>query len=197
MSKRFQSGYSLLEILTVVAIIGTIAAVTVPAFGTIQRRAALRAAASELRGIFHVARSRAISRHVNCGVKFSLVGGEWQYALYDDGDGDGVRNDDISRGIDRRASESRPALRESRAVSIGVIDRSFVDPDGERTAPSASPVRFNRSSICSFSPFGESTPGTIYLTDRGDQLYAVRVYGNTASIRTLRYEVKSGRWVSR
>lgn len=197
MSRRNQSGYSLSEVLIAIAIIGMIAAVAVPQTGTMLRRSALRAAAGELRAIFHLARSRAIARSANCGVKFFLAGGVWQYALYDDGDGDGVRNDDITAGIDTRFGEPRPALRESKAATIGLLDRTILDPDGERLPPASSPVRFNRSSICSFSPFGESTPGTIYLTDRVSELYAVRVYGNSAKIRTLRYDPESQKWVAR
>lgn len=195
MPTRAKNGYSLIELLIVLAIIGMFVGIALPSLGTITRRAALRSAATQLRTIFHKARMRAIARHASCGVKFFVAGGEWQYALYDDGDGDGIRNDDINRGIDRRASESRRALPESSAISFGVLPRRINDPDGDRLLPDASPVQFGRSTICSFSPLGESTSGTIYLTDRRDQLLAVRVYGVTAKIRTLRFDGR--KWVAR
>lgn len=194
MSKRAH-GYSLSEVLIVIAIVGLFASMILPACGTMLRRAALRAAAGELRAILHMARHRAIAKHVHVGVKFSLDGGEWQYALYEDGDGDGIRNNDIARGVDPRVTPPRPALRESRAATIGLLRRAIKDPDGDPLKPTASPVQFNRSTLCSFSPFGESTPGTIYLTDRGNELYAVRVYGATAKIRSLRFDGR--KWVAR
>jgi hypothetical protein len=57
-------------------------------------------------------------------------------------------------------------------------------------------VQFGRSTICSFSPLGESSSGTIYLTARGRDLWAVRVYGATAKIRILRYVRSTGKWVA-
>lgn len=194
MSRR-SNGYSLAELLTAMAILGLMIAIGIPSMLTINRRAALRAATSELRAIFHLARMRAISRGANCGVKFLEVRGEWQYALYDDGDGDGVRNEDINRGIDRLVASARPALRETRAVTIGLIETALDDPDGELIGNS--PVRFGRSTICSFTPLGESTSGTIYLTDRQRELYAVRVFGATAKIRTLRYDIDAEKWSER
>lgn len=197
MSRKRQSGYSLSEVLVVIAIVGLFTSIAFPTVTSMIRRSALRAAAGELRSIFHAARMRAIARSTNCGLKFFLADGEWQYAIYDDGDGDGVRNDDIRDGIDKRVAPARPALRESKAATIGLLDRAIKDPDGDALVPSAPPVRFNRSAICSFSPMGESTPGTIYLTDRAGELYAVRVYGISAKITTLRYDAKALRWVSR
>ena len=105
--------------------------------------------------------------------------------------------EDIDRRIDRRVTLPRRALTESETVTIGLLGRTIRDPDGDRLLPTASPIHFNRSAICSFSPFGESTPGTIYLTDRREELYAVRVYGTTAKVRTLRYDAPSQKWVSR
>lgn len=193
--RRHQYGYSAIELLVVVAIIGTIVTAAVPSFFNLQRSAALRAASAEIRSIFHLARSRAIARGTNCGLKFVRLGGEWHFAIYDDGDRDGVRNDDIRRGVDRLVSPPRIVFPPSRAVTIGLLAETVRDPDGKRLPPSRSPVHFNRSAICSFSPLGSSTPGTIYLTDRNGGLYAVRVYGTTAKIRVLRYERKTRRWV--
>lgn len=195
MPTRTQHGYSLSELLITLAVVGMFAAVAFPACSMMLRRAAIRAAVGELRAILHETRQQAITRGVHVGVKFSRDGAEWQYALYEDGDYDGIRNNDITRGVDRRLTEPRRALRESRAVTIGLLDRVIEDPDGARLRPSQLPVQFNRSTICSFSPIGESTPGTIYLTDRVDGLYAVRVYGATARIRALRFDGR--KWVAR
>ena len=197
MSERNRNGYTLIELLTALALIGLFLGIGIPAFVTVQRRAALRTAAGQLRTIFHLTRARALSRGSNSGVKFFQAEGEWQYAIYDDGDGDGVRNDDIDRRVDRRVTLPRRALTESKAVTIGLLRRPIKDPDGERLLPTASPVHFNRSAICSFTPLGESTPGTIYITDRAGELYAVRVFGTTAKIRTLRYDAGGRKWVAR
>jgi Tfp pilus assembly protein FimT len=181
--------------LTSVAIIGLLALAGVPAFATMQRRAALRAASHELRSIFCAARGRAISRNANCGLRFFQAGGVWVFGVYDDGDGDGVRSNDIAAGIDPLAGAPRVVLPESDSVTIGLPSHSIKDPAGKAMSPSSSPVKFNASSICSFSPLGESTPGTIYLRDRAGDTWAVRVYGGSARIRVLRYDAKAQKWV--
>jgi prepilin-type N-terminal cleavage/methylation domain-containing protein len=132
---KHQRGFSLMELLTVVSIIGLIVAVAVPSFLNLRRRAALRAASAELRSQFHLTRSRAISRNVNCGMKFLLLGGEWHFAVYQDGDHDGVRNDDIKSGTDRLIAQPRVVLPASRAVTIGLLDVAIKDPDGDLLSP--------------------------------------------------------------
>ena len=67
-------------------------------------------------------------------------------------------------------------------------------PDGDSIPANASPVQFGASTICSFSPIGESTSGTIYLTDAGGLAYAVRVFGGSGKVRLLRYNAGRRRW---
>ena len=192
MSKR-NRGYTLIEILMVVAIIGLIVGITVPNFQKIQRRLALQAAAGEMRSAFQLVRMRAIARGANTGLKFLLIGGAWHFAMYEDGDRDGVRNDDINKGIDKMVARPRIVFSQSQLVTIGLPDYAFKDPDGD-TVKSA--VTFNQSLLASFSPMGEATPGTIYITDRDGDLWCVRVYGASAKIRTLRYDRGKKRWTS-
>lgn len=191
MSKR--NGYSLMELLVTISILGLIATVAIPNFTKMRRRIALRAAASELRSIFHLARMEAIARNRNCGLKFSRTAGVWVFTMYVDGDGDGVRNDDIASGADRPVGPSRVVFPESPIVTIGLLDVPVKDPDGDLVK---SPVAFNASSICAFSPYGESTPGTIYITDGDGDLWCVRVFGASAKVRTLRYDRDRRRWLS-
>ncbi|HEY0143692.1 MAG TPA: GspH/FimT family pseudopilin [Thermoanaerobaculia bacterium] len=187
-------GYSLAELLTIVAIIGLTVLVAVPAFGSLRRRSAVRAASYELRAVFHEARSRAIARGANVGVRFIDVEGTWMLAIFDDGDGDGVKSEDIKRGTDPVWSLPRTLLPPQSLARIGMLAETIKDPDGDKMPPTKSPVQFGRTQICSFSPMGESTPGTIYLTDRAGVLYAVRVYGATARMRVLRYDAGARKW---
>jgi prepilin-type N-terminal cleavage/methylation domain-containing protein len=191
---RRTRGYSLPELLTVVAILGAIVTVTVPAFANMRRRTALRSASAQLRSVFHLTRSRAIAHNVNCATKFLLLAGQWHFAVYEDGDGDGVRNDDISKGKDPMVERPQVLFPESRLVIPGLLRETIKDPDGDPLPPTKSPISFNNSMLCSFSPRGEATPGTIYLTDHGRDLFAVRVYGATAKIRVLRYDRLKRKW---
>lgn len=191
MSRR--NGYSLIDLLIVIAIIGMIIGITAPHFAKMRNRMALRAAAGELRSIFHLVRMRAISRGTNSGVKFVQLAGRWHFVLYEDGDRDGVRNDDINKGIDKPLSYPRVVFRQARNIDIGLLGVPVKDADGDLVK---SPVTFGNSTICSFSPMGESTPGTIYITDGDDGLWCVRVYGASAKIRTLRYDPGKKKWVA-
>ena len=192
-----QRGYTLVELLIIIAIIGLVASVAIPSFMSLRRRAAVRSAAAEIRSVFHEVRSRAIARHCNAGVKFTKAGSEWQFAIYDDGDGDGVRTDDIVRRVDREVSRARFLWQQPQLVSVSLPPFPIVDPDGDDIEPGAVPVQFNRSTLCSFSPIGQATPGTIYLTDSAGEVYAIRVYGPTAKIRVLRYVAATRKWESR
>ena len=75
---------------------------------------------------------------------------------------------------------------------------AYVDAYGPaETKPDASPVQFGRSTICSFSPVGSGTPGTVYLVDGGGQLWAARCTGAGGRVRVLRYDAASRKWETR
>ena len=189
-----RNGYTLIELLTTIAIIGLITAIAVPQWQSLRRREAVRAAASEIRSIFRLVRGRAIARGANVGVKFTRDAYDWQYSIYDDADGDGVRNDDIQGGVDRRVTPQQYVIRGKELASISIPSLVRVDPDGDAVPPGASAVQFGSSTICSFSPLGEATPGTIYLADAGGLAYAVRIFGGSGRARLLRYNAQRRRW---
>jgi prepilin-type N-terminal cleavage/methylation domain-containing protein len=189
-----RSGISLLELIVAVAIIGLIALCTVPAFASYRRRASMISQAVELRGIFRAVRSRAITRSRHAGVKFTRVGNVWAYSLYDDGDGDGIRSDDIASGVDRRYAGPSVLMPQFNIAGIALLSTTIRDPDGDPLLPTASAVQFNRSTLCSFAPSGSGTPGTIYISDGAGQLFAVRVLGASGRVRMLRYEAARRRW---
>jgi len=125
---REERGLTLIELLTTVAILGMVLSVAVPSWMSLRRRAAVRSASAEIRSVFHEVRSRAITRSSNSGVLFTRSGSQWQFAVYDDGDRDGVRNDDIRRGIDTLVSPPRFLLQQPHLVTVGLLPRAIRDP---------------------------------------------------------------------
>ncbi len=187
-------GFSLLEILAVVAIIGVVAIASAPAFANYRRSASMKAEVAELRGILRAVRSRAIMRGTHAGVKFTRAGSTWAYSLYDDGNDNGVRSTEIASGMDRRYAGPSMLMPQFNIAGIALLSTPIRDPDGDPLLPSASAVQFGSSTICSFSPTGSGTPGTIYITDGAGKLCALRVYGASGRVRVLRYDGAARRW---
>ncbi|HEX7192565.1 MAG TPA: GspH/FimT family pseudopilin [Thermoanaerobaculia bacterium] len=190
------SGYTLTELLTVIAIIGMFSAIAMPSWINLRRHAAVRAAADELQSVFRGARMRAIASGRNVGVRFTQSGTTWMYALYDDRNGNGIKTAEINSGVDKMIARPKRVLDTVRYADIAVPAKTIIDPDGDKLKPTDSPVQFGSSAICSFSPLGAATSGTVYLTDSNAEVWCVRVYGVSAKVRLLRY-LGGKQWVER
>ena len=191
---RNEKGLGLLEVIIAVAIVGLIVLCTVPAFAARRRHTSLVAQADQLRSIFRQARARAIARNAHAGVRFAMRGTQWTYALYDDGDNDGIRSDDIASGVDRCYALPSVLMPEFHLASIALLPVAIRDPDGDPLSPNASAVQFGRSAICSFNPNGGGTPGTVYITNTDGEIDAIRVYGSSGKVRILRYNAVTRKW---
>jgi hypothetical protein len=166
-----------------------------PSMTNLQESVAIRSAAGEVTTAFWRARAHALTRNVHVGLKFRKNGGGYEWALYRDGNGNGVRTAEIARGVDRPLGLVIPWTR--RDVRPGILTGIRVpDPGnpGSYLDRPEDPIRFNSSDICSFSPVGESTPGSIYLSDGRNRMAVVRVLGRTAKVRVLYYRRGEKGW---
>jgi hypothetical protein len=170
-------------------------AAAAPSVANLLQAVAIRSAAGEVSSALFLARAYAISRGTHVGLKFRRNGNAYEWTLYQDGNRNGIRTAEIARGVDRPVGAFYPWSR--RDVRPGILTGQAVpDPSspGRSLDRPDDPIRFNSSDICSFSPLGESTPGSIYLWDGRDRMAVVRVYGRSAKVRTLYYRRGESEW---
>jgi prepilin-type N-terminal cleavage/methylation domain-containing protein len=89
MSKRVPSpaGFSLVEMITVMAIIMIMAAVMLPALANYVRLYRIKAATQQVASSISAARMKAISKNVNLGVTFAVIGNQsYRVVVEDDQD---------------------------------------------------------------------------------------------------------------
>ena len=113
---RKKSGFSLIELLMVVAIIAVVSAVTIPGILSWRSGAKLRGAAGNLKGDVEMAKVNAIKHNNFVAVKFN---GD-AYEVFVDTSGDGAR--DAARHHDQEGRQNLPYC------SSGAHGRVLEDP---------------------------------------------------------------------
>jgi len=197
-SSRPARGFTLIELLVVLAIAALTLAIGLPPLMSATTRVRLRLAAGELTSALRQARMRAVRQNAHVALRLTRTGdGAVTWALYADGDGDGVRTRDIRRGVDPQLQAPRRLRRIDGSIRPGFppgpLPRDPADPH-RRLHRRKDPLRFGRSDLVSFSPLGSSTSGTLYLTAGERWTAAVRVYGTTGKVKVLLYDAETEAW---
>jgi Tfp pilus assembly protein FimT len=130
-----------------------------------------------------LARAYAIGRSANVALRFDVGSDGVRFAMFMDGNGNGVRTADIMANVD-------PAVEPSVA-----LDEQFPGVTIAAEGEAGGPVQVGTSRLLSFSPDGTATAGTIYVASRDGTRWAVRVLGTTARTRVLRYSPSNSAWV--
>jgi hypothetical protein len=192
---RPNAGLSIFELLLGMTTLAGMLAIATPGVMRLREEVSLRSAVHEASVAFYLARSYAISKNRNVGLKFRRNGDRYEWALYADGNGNGVRTAEIASGVDRFLGVTYPWTRND--VMPGIMTGTRVpDPGspGHYLDHPEDPIRFNASDICSFSSMGESTPGSVYLWNAHDRMAVLRVFGQTAKLRSLYYRRGDREW---
>lgn len=158
--------------------------------GLLDRRV-LDAAAARLAGGIARVRHRAIAAGRHAGMVITLDPRGDHYTIHLDGGRRGIRRSEIAAGIDEAVEGPIPIGIEGGGVRLGIPTsppvprvppaRGFLPPGGD-------PVRLGPSDILSYSPIGESSTGSLYLTDGRGGVRAVVVYGRSGRVRVWAWE---------
>ncbi len=187
------TGMTLVDSVVGVAVVALLAGMAVPFLMAGADRSQVSAAAAHLSAQAMLARSRAVQHGAAVGLRFESDAGAVRVAGYVDGNGDGIRATDISRGIDRRLGPAWQLGDAYPSVSFGLL--ASVPPFGSSrpAGADADPIRFGRGDTLTFSPLGTATSGTLYLRGSHEQ-YAIRVLGATGRVRVLYFDAAAGAW---
>jgi len=182
---REQRGFSLLEVLAVLAIVGLALAVTVPNLEQFKRSSDLVRLARQIAADGLRCRMEALTSCRNVGLVFADIEDHSYYVMVADGDDDGVSRADYLRGIDRAVGPKVWVHFLSGGTRLGVPAAWRVpDPSGSGVLD-ARGLRVGSSGIMSFSKSGGATPSSVYFNDGRDRVLAVRVNGEVGRIRAL------------
>jgi hypothetical protein len=188
-------GFSLIDLVAALGILGVFFAIAIPYFHGLVAQVMLRGACQEIALIFMRARGDAIFYGADVGVKWVSVAGDVVFTIYKDGNRNGVRSADILSGRDPLVAGPFSMRRRYQNVTFSFYP-GFVgdDPNGDPLRNLSDPIRFGRGDICTFTPAGRASPGSIYLSDRKDRQALVRVSPISQRIQIFEWHPELYRW---
>ncbi len=190
-----KKGYTIIEALIVLFIVSLFLMIAIPAFTKyFIKRWEMEKSLRDLVSVLRDGRQQAITRNVYVGILFSLDRDlNLNYRFYKDGNGNGIRKKDIEKKIDKPLGSTKK-IEFNQFVKPGILSPNIKDPStGKKISNPKDPIKFGQSNICSFSPYGVSSSGSIYFTDKKTLQGVVRVYPSSGKIRILYY--KNSKWL--
>jgi len=190
-AKQNGNGYSLIEILFVLSTFTTLAGITVPPILHAIDGYRAAAAARYVSAVLQRARMEAVRRSADVAVRVTEASGQYSFAMYVDGNANGVLARDIASGVDRPLGSADRLGDHFAGVEFG-SDGTVPGVDGS-AAPGTDPIRLGTSNEATFTPRGSSSSGSLYVRSRTRQ-YVVRIYGDTGKTRVLRFDPRDRTW---
>jgi hypothetical protein len=139
------------------------------------------------------ARMEAILRSADVALRFTATPGGYTYAVFQDGNGNGVRTRDIQRGTDRQIQAPERLPDHFTGVDFGTLPGlPPIDPTG--SPPGDDPIRLGSSDILSFSALGTSSSGSLYIRGQRHAQFAIRILGESGKTRLLKFDSSAQQW---
>jgi Tfp pilus assembly protein FimT len=187
-------GAALIDVIVAAALGVVMMGIAVPVIGGTLERERTIVGAQYLAGQLQRARMDSLKRARSVAVRLELVGDRTRFRLFADGNGNGVLQRDIDRGIDPALTP--PAWLDDQVRDMSLrINQHITDVAGSTTLePGDDPLRIGNTALVTFSPLGGATSGTLYLAaHRGPQM-AIRVFGGTGRVRVLMFDTPTRQW---
>ncbi len=188
------AGAALIDIIIATSLCVVMTAIAIPVVGGTLDRERSIVGAQHLAGHLLRARLDALKRARSVALRIEIVGDRTRLQLFADGNGNGVLQRDIDRGIDVPLAPREWLDDQARDISLRV-NQTIKDVAGSATlAPGDDPLRIGNTALLAFSPQGSATNGTLYIAaHRGPQM-AIRVFGATGRVRVLMFDAHTRQW---
>ena len=186
-------GYSLIELTVVVGLVSALSGIAVPPLLTNLDDFRTAGAVRYMSARLQEARMEAVLRSADVALRFTQTAGRYSYAVYVDGNGNGVRTRDIERGIDRRIQASERLPDQCSGVDFGTIP-DLPPIDASSSPPGTDPIKLGSSDILTFTALGTSSSGSLYIHGRRNAQYAIRVLGATGKTRLVKFDWRARQW---
>jgi type II secretory pathway pseudopilin PulG len=188
------SGYSLIELVFVAGLVATLSAVAIPQLLAALDGFRALGAAHYVSARLQRTRSEAVMRSADVAMRFVRGEGGYQFAVYVDGNRNGVRGADIDGGIDRRLGAVERLGDSFTGIDFGAIpDLPPVEEGG--VAPEDDPIRLGATDGVTFTAMGTATTGSLYIRSRRGAQYVIRIFGVTGKTRILQFNAHTSQWM--
>ncbi len=139
-------------------------------------------------------RMEAVARTRDVALQFVESNGQFTFAVFVDGNGDGVRTRDIQRGVDTALTTPERLPDNFSGVDFGVLPGlPPVDPGG--TPPGIDPIKLGSSNLLTFTAAGTSSTGSVYIKSARNAQYVIRVFGESGKTRILKFNPRTNQWM--
>jgi Tfp pilus assembly protein FimT len=187
-------GLAIVDLVCATGLMAVIAAMSVPSLGAWLDRDRARLSARYLAGKLHQARMEALKRNVDVAVRFGDARDGYPFAVFVDGNGNGVLERDINDGVDLPIAPPDRLEDHFRGISLRVVESVPGAEASEVVAKGSNPLRIGSSKLVSFSPTGTCTSGSIFVAGQSAPQAAVRMLGVTGRLRVFWFDRASRSW---